>query len=94
MNINIKTKYALDTHVQFQELNINNGQWEKSDGYIVGFKYTIHPYLRKPTVRYAILKEDSYQDYKKSLDKGEEPFERALNWIKEDEIASIIKSSK
>ena len=88
MNITINIKYGLNSRVSYLELNPSNGTWKNTVGYIVGFKYTTHPYLETPIVEYAVLEEGNYKDYKESLDKDEIPFNYRLSWIKEDDIIS------
>ena len=90
MNTIIDIKYELDCCVSYLELNLSNGTWENTVGYIVGFKYTTHPYLETPIVEYAVLEEGNYKDYKESLANGETPFKWRLSWVKEDDIISKV----
>ena len=63
------------------------GDWV--EGYIVGFKYTDHCYLEKPSILYAILIAEHYEDNKESIDNNESPFHFYLHWKTTEEIILI-----
>ena len=83
-------KYDIDHHVKYEKYDYFTNKSIEERGYIVGYKYTTHPYLEKPNIEYAILKESAYEDYKNSLAKKEEPFQYCLDWIKEKDIIKVL----
>ena len=56
---------------------------------IVGFKYTDHFYLEKPSILYAILIDEHYEDNKESIDNNESPFHFYLHWKTAEDIILI-----
>lgn len=81
--MNIELAFNKGDHVKFKSYN----DWVC--GHIVGFKYTDHCYLKEPSILYAILVDEYYEDYKESIDKHEPPFAFNLHWRITKDIINI-----
>ena len=80
--MNIKLEFNKGDHVKFYSCG------DLICGYIVGFMWTGHCYLKKP-ILYAILEEEYYENYKKSIDKNESPFNFYFRWRPSNKIRLI-----
>lgn len=94
MQVNIDFKYNIDDKVEFLDYCKLIEGCASYVGYIVGYKYMIHPFVENPIIQYGILKETEYDDYKKSILKGETPFNWGVTWRKEEDIFKKLDYEK